>query len=264
MQNTPNISSLENSLIADYLQETVKCCDPEDGFIYFANKFAKCIHIQNGLTDVTLYGFQEDYLKHIHGSKYSVNVMARQTGKTLCAAIYIAWRLLFLSNQMIVVTSSKNRMAQELLERVKFILEHCPVWLKPSFSVANKGTLTLNNGSSVITSTLDIGSFRGRSRSIDFLYCDEVAFVDSRKVNELLHAVIPTMTQKGNIALTSTPKTDNDAFAALWKIANEADSTFKGFKATWRDHPEWDDKWKNYYSQLMPVEQFKKEYECIF
>src|SRR6056297_2891222 len=150
MQNTPNISSLENSLIADYVLETINCCDPNDGFLYFANKFAKCIHHQHGVTDVSLYGFQKDYLKHIHKSKYSVNVIARQMGKTLCSAIYIAWRVLFLGCQNIVITSSKLAMAQEILERVKFILNNCPEWLKPSVKVDNKNTLTLGNGSTVI------------------------------------------------------------------------------------------------------------------
>lgn len=89
------ISSLDNSLVAAHAREVINCCNLEDGFIYFANKFAKNQYPVYQSHDITLHGFQEDYLRHIHANRMSISKLPRQMGKSLCMAIYIAWRLIF-------------------------------------------------------------------------------------------------------------------------------------------------------------------------
>lgn len=263
MTNTPNISSLDNSLVADYIKEVISCCNPEDGFIYFANKFAKCIHPVHGQHDVSLYGFQEDFLKNVHSERVSVNMLPRQMGKTLCTAVYIAWRMIFLNNETIVVTGPKVSFSKQLLEQVRFILDRCPAWLKSSLIVDNKTELKLSNGSRLYAKSFDPNSVKGLSLS--FLFVDEAGSIETRKMNEFLQSVYPALySTKGQLAITSTPGFDDKAFNEIWKISQEKDSMFTGFKASWQDHPERDTAWKSMVVNQIGQAAFEREYECIF
>lgn len=262
MTNKPNISSLDNSLVADYVREVINCCNPEDGFLYFANKFARGLHPVHGEQDVTLYGFQRDLLKNIHDSRVSVNMLPRQMGKSLCTAIYIAWRMLFLDHENIVVTGPKVSFSTQLLAQIRFILDKCPGWLKPSFTVDNKTELRLSNGSRVLAKSFDPNSIKGLT--VSFLFVDEAGTIETRKMNEFLQAVYPSLHgSRGQMAITSTPGFDDKAFSELWKIAQEEDSMFTGFKASWQEHPDRDDAWaRTVFNQVGPA-IFEREYECI-
>lgn len=257
------ITSLDNSLVAQQVQETMNCYNPDNGFIYFANKYANCVHPLHGLQKVTLYNFQEELLTHIHNRRVSVNMLPRQMGKTLCTAIYIAWRMLFLDNETIAVTGPRVRFSQDLIEKVRFIIDRCPTWLKHSVVVDNKHEIRLSNGSRVLAKSFEPNSFRGLS--IDFLFVDEAGCLEERKMNDFLHAVYPVVSStKGKIAITSSPGTDTSAFKSLWKLSQDKDTVFAGYKANWYDHPERDTRWKNSVVSHIGQEAFEREYECKF
>lgn len=168
----------------------------------------------------------------------------------------------FLDNKTIVITGPKLRNSNDLIEKVKYILKQCPAWLVPGIVVDSKSTLRLSNGAALLSRSYEASNFRGLN--IDFLFVDETCGIPSQKVNELIQTVVPAMVpHNGGIAITATPGDHTEAFNTIWKSSQEKDSIFAGFSATWRDHPDRDDSWKQSIVNRMGQATFDKEYECI-
>jgi hypothetical protein len=57
--------------------------------------------------------------------------------------------------------------------------------------------------------------------SITLLYCDEFAFVRPTIAKEFWTSISPTLSTGGKAIITSTPNSDEDQFATIWKQANK-------------------------------------------
>jgi hypothetical protein len=79
----------------------------------------------------------------------------------------------------------------------------------------------------------------------------------------------------GRAIITSTPNSDEDEFAVIWKESqnkfdehgNEIElgiNGFFGYTASWDEHPERDDKWKESELSRIGEERFRREYGCEF
>jgi|AntDeeMinimDraft_6_1070357.scaffolds.fasta_scaffold01314_10 phage terminase large subunit-like protein len=243
------------------IKKFLKCADPVDGFLYFIEQFVKYVNPATGVQNLRLCDFQKDLLKNIHNEKISVNMLPRQMGKTLCAAAYIAWRLLFLEHENIVIASHRLMASEQILETVRLIIERCPSMLNPGFSVSNKRSLILTNGSKLLAKTLEPDNLRGMS--ISFLFVDEAGVMSEHKMHEFLSSAYPSIVgSRGKIAFTSTPGEKDSGFNLLWQNAQNKNSGFAKFKAEWFDHPERDEQWKDTIVNQVGEEVFRKEYEC--
>jgi hypothetical protein len=111
--------------------------------------------------------------------------------------------------------------------------------------------------------------------SISLLYCDEFAFVQPNIAEEFWTSISPTLATGGRAIITSTPNSDEDTFAIIWKEANklfdsygnETDvgiNGFHGYKADWWEHPDRDEKWKEQELGRIGEERFRREYGCEF
>jgi hypothetical protein len=115
----------------------------------------------------------------------------------------------------------------------------------------------------------------GRGMSLSLLYADEFAFVPPNIASEFWTSISPTLSTGGKAIITSTPNSDEDQFAQIWKEANllfdefgnEQDvgkNGFFPFKAHWSEHPDRDEKWKNEEMSRIGEERFRREHECEF
>lgn len=104
--------------------------------------------------------------------------------------------------------------------------------------------------------------------------CDEFAFVQPNIAEEFWTSISPTLATGGRAIITSTPNSDEDEFAIIWRDANkrfdeygnESDlgvNGFHGFKADWWEHPDRDEEWKNAELGRIGEERFRREYGCI-
>jgi hypothetical protein len=111
--------------------------------------------------------------------------------------------------------------------------------------------------------------------SISLLYCDEFAFVQPNIAEEFWTSISPTLATGGRAIITSTPNSDEDTFATIWKQAenkfdahgNESDvgeNGFHSFVAEWNEHPDRDDEWKAAEIGRIGEEKFRREYGCEF
>jgi hypothetical protein len=92
-------------------------------------------------------------------------------------------------------------------------------------------------------------------------------------------AVQPTLSTGGQCIITSTPRTDEDEFAQIWKGAqvmvdeygNPTDESKRGIgtngffsiSVPWWEHPDRDEKWAAPYRASLGPNRFAQEFECI-
>lgn len=107
--------------------------------------------------------------------------------------------------------------------------------------------------------------------------CDELAYVRPSIAKEFWTSIRPTLSTGGSAIITSTPNSDEDQFALLWKGAiktedaygNQIESGkgingFKAYSADWRAHPERDEEWANEERASIGDERFQREHENKF
>jgi hypothetical protein len=111
--------------------------------------------------------------------------------------------------------------------------------------------------------------------SISLLYCDEFAFVAPTIATEFWTSISPTLATGGRAIITSTPNSDEDTFALIWTEANNrfdehgndqdvGTNGFFPFRATWDEHPDRDEDWKQQEMGRIGEERFRREYGCEF
>jgi hypothetical protein len=199
--------------------------------------------------------------------------MPRQTGKSTSAAGYLLWYAMFIPDSTVLVAAHKYTGAQEIMQRVRYAYENCPDFIRAGVTSYNKGSLDFENGSRIVSATTTENT--GRGMSISLLYCDEFAFVRPTIAAEFWTSITPTLATGGKCIITSTPNSDEDQFAQIWKSANNCfdengnetelgRNGFKAFRSAWQEHPDRDDSWADQMRAQLGEERFRREMECEF
>ena len=250
-----------------------QCMDPQSGYLYFAKNFAYIQHPVKGKLLFDPFEYQTRLLESYHNHRFNINMLPRQTGKTTCAAIYLLWYAMFVPDQTILIAAHKYTGAQEIMQRIRYGYELCPDHIRAGVVNYNKGSMEFENGSRIVSATTTGNT--GRGMSISLLYCDEFAFVQPNIADEFWTSISPTLATGGRAILTSTPNSDEDTFASIWKQAedkfdeygNEQDvgiNGFHSFTCSWDEHPDRDEEWKKAEIGRIGEERFRREYGCEF
>jgi Terminase-like family. len=247
--------------------------DPELGYLHFAKHFAYIQHPVRGKLLFEPYEYQLRLMHSYHSYRFNINMMPRQTGKTTCAAIYLCWYAMFHPDQTILIAAHKYTGAQEIMQRIRYVYETCSDFIRAGVTSYNKGSIEFENGSRIVSMTTTGNT--GRGMSISLLYCDEFAFVQPNIAEEFWTSISPTLATGGRAIITSTPNSDEDTFATIWKQAenkfdeygNESEvgvNGFHAFRASWDEHPDRDDEWRDTEIGRIGEEKFRREYGCEF
>ena len=263
----------QETFTEDQIVDLQSCMDPDEGYLYFARKFAFIQHPVQGKLLFDPYEYQLRLMHSYHNYRFNINMMPRQTGKTTCAAIYLAWYAMFNPDQTILVAAHKYTGAQEIMSRIRYIYESCEDHIRAGVTSYNKQSIEFENGSRIVAQTTTGNT--GRGMSISLLYCDEFAFVQPNIAEEFWTSISPTLATGGRAIITSTPNSDEDTFATIWKQAenkfdehgNEQElgsNGFHSFIAHWSEHPDRDEEWKVQEVGRIGEEKFRREYGCEF
>jgi hypothetical protein len=255
------------------IYDLASCADPETGYLYFAKNFFYIQHPVKGKLLFDPFEYQTNLLNSYHNYRFNINMLPRQSGKTTCAAGYLLWYAMFHPDQTVLVAAHKYTGAQEIMQRIRYAYEDCPDHIRCGVINYNKGSIEFDNGSRIVSQTTT--SNTGRGMSISLLYCDEFAFVQPNIAEEFWTSISPTLATGGRAIITSTPNSDEDTFATIWKEANKkfdeygnetklGINGFHGFKADWWEHPDRDEKWKEQELGRIGEEKFRREYNCEF
>ena len=249
------------------------CTDPDTGYLHFCNNFFSIQHPVEGKMLFAPFDYQKRLLESYHNHRFNINMLPRQSGKTTTAAGYLLWYAMFHPDQTILIAAHKYTGAQEIMQRVRYGYELCPDFIRAGVTNYNKGSMEFENGSRIVSATTTGNT--GRGMSISLLYCDEFAFVQPTIADEFWTSISPTLATGGRAIITSTPNSDEDTFAVIWKESqnkfdvngNEQEvgvNGFHGFTARWDEHPDRDEKWKEVELGRIGEERFRREYGCEF
>ncbi len=257
------------------VEHLLKCADPIEGYMHFVKNFFHIQHPTKGKVKFEPYDYQVRLLHSYHDYRFNINMMPRQSGKTTCAAGYLLWYAMFHPDQTVLVAAHKYTGAQEIMQRIRYGYELCPDFIRSGVISYNKGSIEFDNGSRIVSQTTT--GTTGRGMSISLLYCDEFAFVQPNIAEEFWTSISPTLATGGKAIITSTPNSDEDTFANIWKesqdlydsYGNEKDdgtgrNGFHGFRAEWHEHPDRDNQWREEEMGRIGEERFRREYGCEF
>ena len=265
--HTPTIFSEQQ------IEEFMRCADPVTGPAYFLDNFFYIQHPTRGRMLLHPFEYQLRLIDTYHNNRFSISLMPRQTGKSTVAAGYLLWYAMFIPDSTILVAAHKYLGAQEIMQRVRYGYESCPDHIRAGVVSYNKGSIDFDNGSRIASQTTTENT--GRGMSISLLYADEFAFVRPTIAKEFWTSISPTLATGGKAIITSTPNSDEDQFAYLWKGANKCEDEygnptdigingFKAFRAKWQEHPDRDEKWAAQQRAALGEERFRREMECEF
>jgi len=257
----------------EQIQEFVKCADPTTGAIYFMDNFFNIQHPTKGKMIYHPFEYQKELINTYHNYRFSISLMPRQSGKSTSAAGYLLWYGMFKPDSTILIAAHKYSGAQEIMQRIRYAYELCPDHIRAGVTSYNKGSIEFDNGSRIVAQATTENT--GRGMSITLLYCDEFAFVRPTIAKEFWTSISPTLSTGGKAIITSTPNSDEDQFALIWKQANKTEDEFgnetelgingfRAYRSYWRDHPDRDDKWAEEERGRIGEERFRREMDCEF
>ena len=255
----------------EYIKDLVECMNPKTGYHYFMSHFFYIQHPVKGKMLFQPFDFQTRLLDAYHENRFNINMLPRQMGKSTCAAGYLLWYAMFHPDQTILISAHKFTGAQEIMQRIRYAYELCPDFIRSGVVNYNKGSIEFDNGSRIVSTTTTGNT--GRGMSISLLYLDEFAFVPPNIAEEFWTSISPTLSTGGKAIITSTPNSDEDTFATIWKEANKKFDEFGNeqsvgvnnffpFTCKWSEHPDRDQAWAAAEQGRIGEERFRREFGC--
>jgi hypothetical protein len=261
------------SFTDEQLAEFVACADPVTGPMSFMDNFFYIQHPTRGKMLYHPFEYQKRLIDTYHNYRFSISMMPRQTGKSTSAAGYLLWYAMFVPDSTILIAAHKYTGSQEIMQRIRYAYELCPDHIRAGVTSYNKGNIDFENGSRIVSATTTENT--GRGMSISLLYADEFAFVRPSIAKEFWTSISPTLATGGKAIITSTPNSDEDQFALLWKGANKCEDEygnstdlglngFKAYRSYWNEHPDRDEKWAAEQRSQLGEDRFRREMGCEF
>ena len=239
-------------------QEYIKCAsDP----VHFFRKYCFITHPIKGRILFHLYPFQEAVLHAFRKNNYNIINKSRQLGiSTICAG-YALWLMLFHKDKAILCIATKQLTAQNMVEKVQFMYNNLPSWLKGSKPISsNQTSLKLSNGSFIKATSAS--SDAGRSFAVSWLIIDEAAFIEG--IDKIYTAIKPTISTGGGCVTLSSPNGVGNWFHKTWVDAELTKNDFFPIQLKWNVHPDRDEAWMDKEKQNMSARDFAQEYDCDF
>lgn len=214
-----------------------------------------------------LWEFQSELIDMFNESRATIILKARQLGISWLVAGYALWTAIFNDNANVLLLSKREDEAQKLLDKVKFIYDRLPQWLKaPEFSRSNSqitfsatvgDTITKGSRITALPATEDAG----RSETGSLIIADEWAFHPYAETN---YAAFRPAMSAGNAKFigVSTANGIGTFFHEIWLGAKRGTNGFAHRFIPWFAHPNRDDQWYKYEKAAFPsaMQEFYQEF----
>jgi len=228
---------------SEEIKEWKKCAND---IIYFANTYCKLM-TPDGIKNISLRDYQEDYLKHLQNNRLSIMLSARQSGKTTTSAIFMLWYIIFNTDKNAMVLGNKRDTAVEILKKTKDIFYELPYFLKPGIRVWNEGKISLDNGCMIIAEATTPRS--GIGYTLHCVLLDEFAHIAPNIQEPFYKNIFPTISAgRARLMITST-QNGLELFSKIYTAAVKGENEYAAFKVDWDQVPEWDPDKKIWYKR---------------
>jgi len=148
--------------------EYIRCSqDPA----YFMEKYCKIQHPSRGTIPFKPYEFQKNAVREFRDNSKNIILKCRQMGISTLSAGYSLWLMTFQKDKSILVISTKQEVAKNMITKVRFMNDNLPSWLKVKETENNRTSLRLENGSAI--KAVSASGDAGRSEALSLLIMDE-------------------------------------------------------------------------------------------
>jgi len=240
-------------------QEYIKCAmDP----VHFFRKYCYITHPVKGRVLFHLYPFQETTLNDFRQHRFSIVNKSRQLGISTLVAGYALWTMLFNKDKTVLCIATKQETAKGMVEKVQFMYNNLPSWLRGSQKPIsdNKLSLKLANNSQIVATSA--ASDAGRSYAVSLLLIDEAAFIEG--IDKIYTSIKPTIATGGGIIALSSPNGIGNWFHKTYTDAQIGKNDFWPIELKWDLHPDRDEQWEITERANMSPREFAQEYDCDF
>ena len=259
--NDPNLKKVgvEYSFTQEQVDEYVKC---KNDIIYFVETYMLIRHVDRGLIPFKLYDYQKRLLLQIQENRFSIALTPRQVGKSIVTIAFLLHYSLFNEYKMIGIIANKGATSRKILEKYQLAYKKLPFFLQQGVTEWNKGSLAVENGSSILTGSTTSDSIRGDSLSL--LFVDEAAFIQNNLWDSFWKSVYPTISSgtTTKVVLVSTANGMNHYYK-MWEDAINGRSKFVPFTIKWSDVPGRDEAWKAETIANTSEDDFRQEHNCL-
>jgi len=249
-------------------EEILKCMKTP---IYFLDNFGHLIAKNEAGKQVAkmvfkLFDYQSQVLAMYLKEKQVIILKARQLGISWVTAGYALWLAIFNKYQRILIISINDTEAQVFLEKVKFIFDNLPEWLKPAVYKRNESVLWF--GKRMGYDTDEVGGINskiesiptsktaGTSRSLNLLIVDEAAKIEY--MDTIARSAQPGLsTIDGQTIMVSTMTVENTAafFEEMWFGAKKKENSFTRKFLSYLRYPNHDRAWRDEQIRKLPASQ---------
>ena len=252
-------ANVDTEFDAHKLQELKKCAEDP---VYFVKTYCYIQHPTLGKIKFTLRPYQERILRAFVSNRLVLLMQPRQTGKSQITSAFALWLSIFTEDTKVLIASNKQKGATDLMNRVRYMYERLPDFLRPGVKFYNRGSIEFDNESVIWSEATTEDTGRGRSPSCIIL--DEIAHV-APKIQEAMYAsMLPTISTGGKGIFMSTPNGDQDLFAQLWRGAESKTNDFYPIFVTIDEIPGRDEAWQAKEKNNLGELKFRQEHLCEF
>lgn len=199
----------------EQIDEYIKCYkDP----IYYLNNYGYVFDLEKKIVDkLTLYPFQipvvKDYQEHIN----NIVLKSRQQGLSVVTAGYVAWLLIFGTDERILIVANDYKGAARFVDSVKIFLDNAPKWMLPDERIVNnQKELKFSNGCSL--KAVASSPNAGRGEALTLLVLDETAFIEHADAIWMGAGIALSVTG-GKCIMISTPFGTGNLYYRTWTNA---------------------------------------------
>ena len=219
-----------------YQQEYIKCAqDP----IYFLNNYGYVFDtLNNQVGKMTCFPYQENVVRKYHKHKNNIILKSRQTGLSVITAGYVAWRLIFLIDEKILIVANEGVGAIRFLSTVKQFIEYLPNWLAPERPkwTEKRIELAVGENSKNFCEARASSPEAGRGESLTMLVLDETAFIKDAESIWMAAGMALSVTG-GKCVMLSTPAGTGNLYHRTWTLSEKGKNDFVPTKVHWTENP---------------------------
>lgn len=253
-----------NKLI-EYTQEQIlelKRCKEDP--VYFISNYCYIQNQDHGEVKFKLRDYQIRIIENLHNNRLNILLSGRQTGKSETTAAFAYWFASFNSKKNVLVASNSQKGSTDIMDRIKFMYERTPDFLRPGVSFYNRGSIVFDNDSKIWSEATTEKT--GRGRSVALVILDELAHVNHKIQQAMWSSILGTISSGSKLSLVvmSTPNGDTDLFAELWRGAVSNTNGFNPIKVDINEVPGRDEEWGKYWRLKLGDVLFEQEFKCEF
>lgn len=238
---------------------------------HFLTSYVKTLDPALGTLAYPDYPYLKELIAHALTHRYLLVPKSRQMMVTWSMLSLFLWRALFRQSGVYLFLSRNERCAEELLERVRFILSNLPEYMQPQLATDNKSEIEFKGLGSRLLS-LPASPDGPRMYSPTAVFWDEMAFTPFD--SQIWTALKPAVESGGSFVGVSSSGGAHNLFAKMCAPEDESavvslqtrnGELFHIHKIHFAQHPERNtEEWKKQAMRGLSQSQWEREQEISF